>query len=86
MFHTMLGLKGKTEVGEQKDFKPFQRAETLSQKARRLSKESYAKKNDGEFTVNNTYPGRTSSITTRGPNDGSAGTGTGRPRGKLTSC
>ena len=38
------------------------------------------------FTVNNSYPGRTSSVSTRGPNDGSAGTGTGRPRGKLTSA
>ena len=48
MFHTLLGLKNKTEVGEQKEFKPFQKAETLSQKARRLSKESYAKsKSDG---------------------------------------
>ena len=29
------------------------------------------------YGVQNTYPGRTSSISTRGPNDGTAGTGRG---------
>ena len=39
----MLGLKGRTESGEQKEFKPIRAFETLRQKANRLSKESYAK-------------------------------------------
>ena len=44
IFHTMLGLKGKSNNStEAKEFKPIQVIETLNQKARRLSKESYAK-------------------------------------------